>query len=141
MLLAASPARAQGTLERAAETLRLDPVYVDPDAERAISDSDADELRELIADEDAGPTEEAGVYAGVIGDSFRAGATEGVLPQGQAGELARAAFVAERARGTTAVLEDFVRRVGKARSGGGGGGGGDGGGGGGLGWLWPPGLW
>ena len=163
VLLAASPARAQGTLEHAAETLRLDPVYVDPDAERAISDSDADDLRELITDEDAGPlyiavlpasaareaggsvdgalreiagtTDEPGVYAGVIGDSFRAGATEGVLPQGQAGELAREAFGAERSGGTTAVLEEFVRRVGKARSGGGGGGSDDGGGGG-LGWLW-----
>ena len=37
----------------------------------------------------------AGTYAAVIGDSFRAGATGGVLPEGRAGELAGEAFEAE----------------------------------------------
>ena len=55
LLLAASPARAQGALEHAAETLKLDPVYVAPDAERGISDSEGDDLRALISDEEAGP--------------------------------------------------------------------------------------
>jgi hypothetical protein len=144
-LLLAGPARAQGVLEHAAETLRLDPVYVDPEAERGISDEDADDLRALISDEDAGPlyiavlpgsaTEEAGasaaaalreiagtvkepgVYAAVIGNAFRAGATEHVLPQGRAGELAREAIDSKRGAGTTAVLSEFVRLVGKARRG------------------------
>ena len=165
-LLVAGPARAQGVLEHAGETLRLDPVYVDPEAERGISDEDADNLRALISDEDAGPlyiavlpgsaieeaggsaaaalkeiagtVAEPGVYAAVIGNAFRAGATERMLPQGEAGELAQEAIDTKRDAGTTAVLEDFVRRVGNARSSGAGasrgGGGGDGGGG--LGWLW-----
>ena len=49
LLLAASPARAQDVLERAGETLKLDPVYVAPDAERGISDDEADDLRALIS--------------------------------------------------------------------------------------------
>ena len=57
------------------------------------------------------------MYAAVIGDAFRAGATDGVLPSGEAGELASQAFEAERGAGATAVLEDFVRRVGDARAG------------------------
>ena len=171
VLVAASPALAQDTVEHAADTLRLDPVYVDSDAERAISDGDADDLRAQISDQHAGPlyiailpasaldeadgspegalreladqVGEPGVYAAVIGNSFRAGATQGVLPTGEAGRLARQAFVAKRDDGTAAVLSDFVARVGKARGdagsetgvgeSGGAGGGGDGGGG--KGWL------
>jgi hypothetical protein len=172
LLLVASPAQAEGVLERAGETLKLDPVYVHPDAERAISDSEADNLRDLISKENAGPlyiavlpasaadeaggspdaalaklassVGEPGVYAAVIGDSFRAGATGGMLPRGRAGALAREAFDAKRGDGTAAVLEDFVRRVGAARgnngsetgvgaSGGAGDGKDDGGG---RGWLW-----
>jgi hypothetical protein len=156
LLLAAGPVQAQGELDRASDTLQLDPVYVDPDAERAISDDQAEELRSLIVDEDAGPlyiailpadaareaggspeaalgevaqaTGEAGTYAAVIGDAFRAGATQGVLPRGEAGGLAAAALEANRDRGTYAVLEDFVRRVGQARADGGGGSGSEGGG-------------
>jgi hypothetical protein len=144
VLLAAGPAQAQGTLDRAADTLRLDPVYVDPDAERAISDDEAEELRSLISETDAGPlytavlpasaareaggspdaalrelaraVEEPGTYAAVIGDSFRAGATEGILPRGQAGELAQAALQAHRDDGTAAALAGFIRRVGDARA-------------------------
>ena len=171
VLVAASPALAQDTVEHAADTLRLDPVYVDSDAQRAISDGDADDLRQQISDQNAGPlfiailpasaleetggspedalrgladqVGEPGVYAAVIGDSFRAGATQGVLPTGEAGRLARQAFDAKRDEGTAAVLSDFVRRVGKARGdagsdtgvgeSGGAGGGSDGGGG--KGWL------
>jgi hypothetical protein len=165
LLLSAGSAHAQGVLDRTSDTLRLDPVYVDPDAERALSDDDAERLRELIVDTGAGPlyiailpaaaareaggsaeaalreianaTGEPGTYAAVIGDSFRAGATEGVLPPGEAGELAAAALGDNRDEGTTAVLEGFVRRVGRARSdqGGGGGGGGSGDGGGGFPWF------
>jgi hypothetical protein len=66
LLLAASPARAQGVLEHAAETLKLDPVYVAPDAERGISDSEADDLRSSISDEEAGP-----LYIAVLPGSAR----------------------------------------------------------------------
>jgi hypothetical protein len=156
-LLGVGPAQAQGELDRASDTLQLDPVYVDPDAERAISDDEAEELRSLIVDTNAGPlyiailpaaaareaggspeaalgeiaetTGEAGTYAAVIGDSFRAGATQGVLSGGEAGGLAGAALEAKRDRGTYAVLEDFVRRVGQARAGGGSSGSGSEGGG------------
>ena len=155
-LLAAAPARAQSTLTSAADELRQSPVYVDPDAERALSGSETARLRRLISSERAGPMyvvvlpasatdqaggdpsavlreiasdlREPGTYAGVIGDSFRAGALGVNVP---APELARQALEAHARDGTFAVLEDFVKRVGDARAGAGGSGGGgsDGGGG------------
>jgi hypothetical protein len=162
-LAAAVPAAAQVTatrLDEAARALESAPVYVDPDAERALSAGEVDRLREAIRRHDAGPlylavlpgsaAEEAGgdpdaalreialsvgepgTYAAVIGDSFRAGATGGVLPPGEAGALAAQALQAESGNGTAAVLEDFVRRVGEARAGGTGGEGGASGGGGGF---------
>ena len=142
-LAAAGPAHAEDVLERAGETLRLDPVYVAPDAEFGISDDEADDLRALIADEDADPlfiavlpasaddstgddpvaalreiadkADEPGVYAAVIGRSFRAGATRDELSGAQVGAMARAAFAAERRSGTYDVLSEFVRRVGVVR--------------------------
>jgi len=154
-LAVATPARAQGELSAAAQALRDSPVYVDPDAERALTGDEVSRLRELIAEEDAGPMyvavlpesardeaggdpsaalreiagelREPGTYAGVIGDSFRAGAAGVDVP---AADLAREALDAHAADGTVAVLEDFVRRVGKARAGGGAGGDRGGGGGG-----------
>jgi hypothetical protein len=145
LLVLAGTAHAQDRLAAAAESLRQDPVYVDPEAERAISERQADRLREAIAREDAGPlyiaflpaaaaneaggdpeaalrelagaVDEPGTYAAVIGDAFRAGSTNGVLPSGEAGELASQAFEAESGAGAAAVLEDFVRRVGDARAG------------------------
>jgi hypothetical protein len=74
-----------------------------------------------------------GVYAGIVGSHFRAGATSGILPRGEAGQLASDAFSAHHGEGAQAVLLDFVDRVGSARAGGGGGN--DGGGGGGTGAL------
>ncbi len=155
-LAAAAPAAAQGTLGEAARALRDAPVYVDPDAERALSDAEVSRLRDLIANTGAGPmyvvvlpasaTDEAGgdpsaalrevaeelrepgTYAGVIGDSFRAGSVGVDVP---ARDLAREAVEAYAAEGTFPVLEDFVRRVGDARAGGGSGRDGGGGGGGG----------
>jgi hypothetical protein len=143
LLVLAGTAHAQGRLAAAAESLRQDPVYVDPEAERAISERQADRLREAIAREDAGPlyiaflpaaaaneaggdpkaalrelagaVGEPGTYAVVIGDAFRAASTNGVLPE--AGDLASQAFTAESEAGAAAVLEDFVRRVGDARAG------------------------
>src|SRR5829696_1652725 len=124
-LAIAADSLAQSTLSDAASALRSDSVYVDPDAERALSEAEADSLRDAIARARAGPlylavlpdeaAGEPGTYAAVIGDSFRAGATGGVLPEGVAGELASQAL--ESGGGTAAVLEDFVRRVGDARSG------------------------
>ena len=143
-LLVAAPAHAQSTLDSAAQALRDSPVYVDPDAERALSEREQARLRELIADSGAGPMyivvlpasardqaggdpttalseiardlREPGVYAGVIGDSFRAGSVGADVP---AGQLATQALDAKGSDGTYAVLADFVRRVGEARAGGG----------------------
>lgn len=69
-----------------------------------------------------------GTYAGIIGTHFRAGATEGVLPKGEAGRLATDAFNAHHDQGAAAVLTDFVDRVATARSGGSSSGGDPGGG-------------
>ena len=154
-LAPAVSAHAQGTLSEAAQALRDSSVYVHPDAERALSDDEVERLRTLIADTGAGPiylailpasardeaggdpsaalreiaeeVREPGTYAGIIGDSFRAGSAGVDVP---ASDLARASLEAHAADGTLAVLEDFVRRVGEARTGGGtsGGGGDDGGG-------------
>jgi hypothetical protein len=146
LLVLAGAAHAQDRLGTAAEGLRSNPVYVDPEAERAISEAQAERLRRAIAREDAGPlylavlpaaaAEEAGgdsdaallelardvgepgTYGVIVGDAFRAGATEGVLPGGLAGDLASQSFEAESGAGAGAVLGDFVRRVGEARAGG-----------------------
>jgi hypothetical protein len=67
------------------------------------------------------------VYAGVIGKRFRAGATAGILPKGEAGRLANEAFKQHEPEGVAAVLLDFVDRVGAARNGGASGGGDSGG--------------
>jgi hypothetical protein len=135
-----------GVIDQAAQALRTTPVYVDPDAERAISEDEAERLREAIRENDAGPlyvallpasaTAEAGgdpeaalrklaravgqpgTYAAVIGDSFRAGTFGGVLPAGAAGSLATEAFDAQSGAGVAAVLEDFISRVGEVRRGG-----------------------
>jgi hypothetical protein len=143
-LLVAAPARAQGALSDAAQALEGSPVYVDPDAERALSGQEQARLRELIAESGAGPMyvavlpgsvrdeaggdptaalreiarelNEPGVYAGVVGDSFRAGSLGTGVP---ASELARDSLDARGSDGTYAVLADFVRRVGEAKAGGG----------------------
>jgi hypothetical protein len=145
-LVLAGAARAQttsGVIDQAAQALRTTPVYVDPDAERAILEDDVERLGDAIREHDAGPlylallpgsvadeaggdpeaalvdlaraVGEPGTYAAVIGDSFRAGATRGVLPAGAPGALATQAFDAQRDAGVTAVLEDFIRRVGEVR--------------------------
>ena len=155
--MAAAPALAQSALESAAQELRDSSVYVDPDAERALSEREQARLRELVADDGAGPmyiavlpasardqaggdptaalreiardVREPGVYAAVIGDSFRAGSLGMDVP---ASELARESLDAKASDGTYAVLADFVRRVGDARAGGGSSGGSRDGGGGGF---------
>ena len=159
--LPAAAAALRGTLDQAATALRSDPVYSDPSAERRLSPADERRVRSAIGG-DSGPVYiavlpkravseaggdpsaalariarevgEPGTYAAVIGQSFRAGATAGVLPRGEAGRLADEALAANSSRGTAPVLVDFVHRVADARRGGGGSGGG-GGGGGFPGWL------
>ena len=142
LLVPASPAAAQVTsLDAAASALRNNPVYVDGSAERA-RDVDADRLRSRIRtggspifvavlpesaiNESGGdvnrlPTVLAqrvglqGTYAVVAGRSFRAGSN--ILPTGQAGSLATAAFQARSGDGVDAVLETFVDRVNQAADG------------------------
>jgi hypothetical protein len=148
-------AQAGPIIDQAVAALRSDPVYVDENAELAISPADQNRLRQTIDSAGAGPVyiailplaaeQEAGgdpngvlqalhdglgrkgTYAAVVGRHFRAG-SEGVLPQGVAGRLATEALDAHRADGVTATLIDFVGRVAAVRRGGDTGG--DGGGGG-----------
>jgi hypothetical protein len=115
---------------------------VDQDAERALSEREQARLRDLIAESDAGPIyiavlpasardeaggdptaglreiarqlREPGVYAAVIGDSFRAGSLGADVP---ASNLARESLDAHATDGTYAVLADFARRVGDVRAG------------------------
>jgi hypothetical protein len=130
---------AQGSapvLDRAANGLRSDPVYVDDQAERKIDGDAADRLRKKIRESGqptfvallpAAVTTEvggnangvpealarrvglAGTYAVVAGRSFRAGST--TLPTGSATAAATAAFQAHSGDGVDAVLDDFVDRV------------------------------
>ncbi len=158
LLLLTGSAQAQNEIDRAADALTLDPVYVDPDAERPLSDDQAERLREKIAEQDAGPiyiavlearaareaggdsgaalleiaraVDKPGTYAGVVGSEFVAGSGGGVLPDGVAGELAAESAEAKNGGTTAALLNDFVNRVDKAAAaeGSNGSGGGDGGG-------------
>lgn len=148
--LAVVAARTAGAaaLTEAADALARSPVYVDPAAERAISEADAERLRDRIEAKDAGPlyvailpasaTREAGgdaeqvlaaiaqelnrdgTYVVVVGDQFRAAST--VLESGRARELADDAFRESRDQGVAAVLLSFVDAVGEESNGGGGGG-------------------
>ena len=141
----ATPALAQSTgiLDRAAASLRNDPVHVDPQAERAsaVDDGAIADLRQRIRasgtaiflavlpasaaaeaggdvnrlpEELATRTGLAGTYGVVAGNSFRAGSSSG--PPGRAGSLATAAFQASSDDGTAAVLADFVDRVADGQS-------------------------
>ncbi|HET9740551.1 MAG TPA: hypothetical protein VFP78_20740, partial [Solirubrobacteraceae bacterium] len=136
-LFLAVPAAAQDTVEQIASALRDDPVYVDPDAEMALSASEADAVRDRIDGDlyvavlpaSAGSAQELaaelrsrlGGSVGVIaGDSFRVDGTAG------AERAADAAFDASSRDGAGAVLVGFVER---ASGGEPSGDGGDGGGG------------
>ena len=141
LLLAAPAASAQSTVAEAAQALATDPVYVAPDAEKALSSSEADELRQRIQDSGAGPMyvavlpksaldegggsaegvareiaqrlQRQGVYAVVAGTKFSAGGTN---IRG-AGDQATEALQAHRKDGVSAVLLDFTDRVGAAARG------------------------
>jgi hypothetical protein len=164
MALGAGSVSASVDLDDVAEALRSNPVYVDADAERALGDDEAEELRSAVrgagtpiyiavlpasaadlaggdpaevASQLAEAVERRGTYGVVVGDSFRAGSTE--LPAGEAAELAVAALEAD-GEDTAAVLDGFVQRVGDAAESSQGSGDGDDGGGddgGGPGWLLP----
>ena len=138
-LLAPAPALA-GEIDDAAESLRSDPVYVDPQAERAISPVEADRLRDRIRTAEAGPlyvailpqdaVEEAGgdpdgvveqlhdqlgrdgTYAVVVGNSLRAGSTD---VEGS-GDLAAQALAQHRDEGVAPTLVAFVDAVGAERN-------------------------
>jgi hypothetical protein len=124
------------TVDEVVNALRGDPVYVDPDAERAISAEAAADLRSdiqgggtpifvavvpaaMLSETGGDPDElvrtigEAvglpGTYAVVTGDSFRAGSS--LLPRGRAAALATSAFQANADRGVSAVLQAFVDDV------------------------------
>jgi len=152
LLALAPPVAAQDVIERTAQALAEDPVYVDPDAELAIDAADAGRVRTRIEERGAGPLyvvilpesakragggsadgvaqaiqqrlDREGTYAVVAGDSFSGGSTD---LEG-AGEQATAALEEHGEEGVTATLLDFVDRVGELRAGGdpdaGGGGGG-----------------
>jgi hypothetical protein len=139
LLVSAVPARAQSggpIVERTAQALKTDNVYVDPAAERKISEGEADELRQEIrdtgvaifiavlpqaaVDEVGGDPNQvplalgtatglAGTYAAIAGNSFRAA--------GPAATIATAAFQDRRDEGTVAVLREFVQRTAAAQTG------------------------
>ena len=65
-LVTGPAASAQDVVGEAAEALATDPVYVDSSAERALSDGEADRLRQRIQSSDAGP-----VYVAVLPESAK----------------------------------------------------------------------
>ncbi|MDQ4148723.1 MAG: hypothetical protein M3164_01830 [Actinomycetota bacterium] len=161
LLVLATPASAQTTtasvVDRAADALTRDPVYVDPQASPGLSQSEADNLRQRISQSEAGPiyiavlpeaarsesggsTDEVlrrlarsvrrdGTYVVVVGDEMRAGNT-GTLPTGTVPEIASDVVREQSGEGVAAVLTAFVDRIGQVARGEGGAetGGGDGGG-------------
>jgi hypothetical protein len=145
LLLLPAQAQAGELIDRAVAGLQSDNVYVDPDADPALSDTEADALRDRIASSGAAPmfvvvapeairgeaggdaglalreiaetSGQRGTYAIVAGRRIEALSTE--LDAGEAGELAAAA--AGAGGGVDAVLLNFTDRVADAQSGGGGG--------------------
>src|SRR5215207_6580092 len=140
-LIAAPAAAAQDAVSEAADALATNPVYVDPSAERALSDEEADALRRRIEERNAGPLyvavlpataknegggsaegvaraiaqrlDRPGTYAVIAGGSFSAGSTN----LRGTGDQATAALREHSSDGTSAVLLDFVDRVGELRAG------------------------
>ena len=149
LCLLCAPAMAQtltaSPLTDAADALRDDTVYVDPSAEQAIDEDEANSLRERIREQGAGPLRiailpasaadaaggnpnealeeiangvgERGTYAAIIGSAFRAGSI-GDLQPGAAAELATSSL-SKKDQGPAVVLTEFVDGVGEARANGG----------------------
>jgi hypothetical protein len=132
-------------IDQAAQGLQSKPVYVDPRSGDVVSSDQASQLVQRIHSRRAAPLyvvvlpssaaqavgdnpvgvlkrvqselRRPGVYAGFIGNEFRAFATAGSLPRGKAGTLASQSFYAQHADGVEPVLADFISRVGAARTG------------------------
>ena len=148
--LALAPAATAGPIvDRAANALASDPVYLDPAATTVTSAQAAGLRREIesnahgpvyvailpkaalaegggsavgIVDEVHRQLDRRGVYAVVAGNQFRAESTD--LDDGRAGKLATEAFAAHHTEGVGPTLVDFVDRVGAERTGANNGGGG-----------------
>jgi hypothetical protein len=131
-------------IDLAVEGLSSSPVFVSDNAEDVVSRSEAEDLADEIRTRGAGPMyvvvlpeaaagaaggdpvgvlsqiqsrlNRPGVYAGIVGNSFRAGATSGVLPRGRGGQIATESFEARRSDGAAAVLTEFIGRVGQAKA-------------------------
>ena len=148
--LALAPAATAGPIvDRAANALASDPVYLDP-AATTVTSAQAAALRREIESNAHGPVyvavlpkaalaeaggsavgivdevhrqlDRRGVYAVVAGNQFRAESTD--LDNGRAGKLATEAFAAHHTEGVGPTLVDFVDRVGAERTGANNGGGG-----------------
>ncbi|MEP6978289.1 MAG: hypothetical protein ABI948_09580, partial [Thermoleophilia bacterium] len=156
----APAAHAGPIVDRAVAALQNDPIYIDPAANPTITDAQKTELEKRILANAAGPlylailpdsasaeaggspdevlravatgVNRRGTYAVVVGRHLRAGATKGVLPQGEAANDVDQAVAAHKSQGLDAILLDFVDRVGQDRNGTGSSGGGGGTGGSGL---------
>jgi hypothetical protein len=143
-----SVAAAGPILDRTAEALSSNPVYVDPQADTTISEAEAEQLRGRIEASDAVPLyiaivpraarneaggdateflrllarrlDRRGTYAVVVGGQFRAGSN--VLPKGAAARVATEAFEQHSDEGLAPTLLAFVDRVAAERRGGGEGG-------------------
>jgi hypothetical protein len=161
VFLAPSGAAGQGLVttgslvDESVRSLQNDPVFVDPQAEEAISEAEAEQLRRKIVAEGAGPmyiavtrsaivneaggdpsaaafeiaerVGQPGVYALIAGSSFRAGASRGLLDRGVPRALVNRALEEEGGTGDAyRILDRFVVLVGEAKRNGGSARGGDG---------------
>src|SRR5918994_5736266 len=145
LLVFAPAARAGELIDRAVSELGTDNVYVDPDADPSISDSQAEALRERISAEGASPMYVAimprdivdetggsarqamaavargvgnpqGTYILVAGDSMRGGS--GSLDEGVTNEIIDAA-IEDGGGDLNAILTDVTDQVGEAQANGG----------------------
>src|SRR4051812_21530267 len=143
LLVFAAPASAGPILDKAAQELQSDPVYVDPDAEADLSSREADAVRQRIQARDAAPMfiavlpaaapddaggkphralvqlatalNRRGTYVLVTGNTLRAGSQDPAIPRGATASAATAAVQANGADGLSAILLDLVDRMGAIR--------------------------
>ena len=137
----AAPVASAQDLNRAAESLRTDPVYVDPSAADVVSDNEADAIRQRIRARNADPmyvlvfgpgepkaraiagsvvdaVRRRGTYAIVSGNSFSADTVgQGGRISAQTQAAADEALERYGAEGPASVLLQFVDSMGAVRSG------------------------
>jgi hypothetical protein len=144
LLLVPAQARAGELIDRAVAGLESDNIYVDPEADPKLTEAEAEELRDRIVEQRAGPLyvvvapEEIAAEAGgdptqalgqigervgrpgtyVIVAGRRIRALSSLLARGEAGDLAADA-IEGNGGDLNAILLDFVDRVGEERTGGG----------------------